>query len=175
MNKFTRKKLITVAIQLAVIAILTAVDLFIKKIVVDNIQFGEKVPFIDGLFGWTYVRNTGIAWSMFNDNPQLLSVFTGAIILAVAVYVILPIKRPLAYDICIPVILAGGLANLIDIISRGYVVDYIETLFLDFPIYNFADCLITCGAAALVIYLIYEIVQESKKEKKKLTEEKESE
>ena len=59
-----------------------------------------------------------------------------------------------------------------DRITRGFVVDYIKTLFVDFPVYNFADCCVTCGAFALIIYLIYEIVKESKQEKNKLSEDK---
>lgn len=175
MKKYTRKKIITMLLQYAGMALLAGIDLFIKQIVVNNIALGEDVKFIDGLFGWTYVRNTGMAWSLFDGNPELLSVFTGVIILAVLIYLALPVKRPLAYDIIIPFILAGGAANMADRIMRGYVVDYIKTLFVDFPVYNFADCLITCGAAALMIYLIYEMVRDSKNAKKKLTEEKASE
>ena len=54
------------------------------------------------------------------------------------------------------------------------VVDFIKTLFVNFPVYNFADCLITCGAFSLIIYLVYEIVRDTKAEKKK-AEDKDSE
>lgn len=167
MIKYNKKKILTVLIQLAGIALLTAADLFIKKIVLDNIAYQEKVAFIDGLYGWTYIRNEGIAWGMFDENPQLLSVFTGVIIVIGLIYLAGPFKRPLAYDIFIPMIIAGGLANTIDRVMRGFVVDYIETLFIDFPVYNFADCLVCVGAFALVFYLIYEIIRDSKAEKLK--------
>ncbi len=171
MIKYNKKKFLTLLIQLFGIAMLVVLDLFIKQIVINNIALYEDVSFINGILGWTYVQNTGIAWSMFDGNPQLLSVFTGIIIFAVFIYLVLPVKRPFAYDICVPVILAGGTANLIDRIMRGFVVDYIKTLFVDFPVYNFADCLITCGAVALIIYLIYEIIRDAKAEKKKKLEE----
>lgn len=171
MIKYTKKKFITVLIQLVGIAFFVAADLFIKQIVVNNIALYEDVPFIEGILGWTYVQNTGIAWSMFDGNPRLLSVFTGIIIFAVFIYLILPVKRPLAYDICVPIIVAGGMANLADRIMKGFVVDYIKTLFVSFPVYNFADCLITCGAFALIIYLIYEIVRDSRKKTPSKTEE----
>ncbi len=167
MIKYNKKKLLTVVLQLAGIALLVAVDLLIKKIVLDNIALYEKVDFIEGLFGWTYIQNTGVAWGMFDGNPQLLSVFTGVIIALGLIYLAGPFKRPLAYDIFIPVIIAGGLSNMIDRIKRGFVVDYIETLFIDFPVYNFADCLVCVGAFALVFYLIYEIIRDSKAEKLK--------
>ncbi|MBO5397014.1 MAG: signal peptidase II [Clostridia bacterium] len=167
MIKYNKKKILTVVLQLAGIALLVAVDLLIKKIVLDNIALYEKVDFIEGLFGWTYIQNTGVAWGMFDGNPQLLSVFTGVIIALGLIYLAGPFKRPLAYDIFIPVIIAGGLSNMIDRIMRGFVVDYIETLFIDFPVYNFADCLVCVGAFALVFYLIYEIIRDSKAEKLK--------
>lgn len=170
MKKYTKKKIITLVIQYMGMAMLIGIDLIIKKVVVDNISLYENVGFIEGLFSWTYVQNTGMAWSMFDGNPELLSVFTGILIFAALVYLALPLKRALAYDICVPVIIAGGAANMIDRMTRGFVVDYIRTLFVDFPVYNFADCLITCGAAALMIYLIYEIVRDSKNEKKKNAE-----
>ena len=175
MEKYTKKKIITVIIQYMSIAVLVAADLFIKKIVIDNIALYEDVKFIEGLYGWTYVQNTGMAWGMFNDNPALLSVITGVAVLLILVYITLPVKRAWAYEVCIPMILAGGLANTIDRISRGFVVDYIKTLYVDFPVYNFADCLITCGAAILMIYLIYEIVRDTKKEKSEKMKEAKSE
>ncbi len=165
MNKYNKKKTLTVAVQLSGIGLLVLIDLFIKKIVLDNIALYEKVGFIDGLFGWTYIQNTGVAWGMFDSNPQLLSVVTGIIIVIGLAYLVSPFKRPLAYDIFIPMIIAGGLANMVDRIMRGFVVDYIETLFIDFPVYNFADCLVCVGAFSLVFYLIYEIIRDGKEEK----------
>ena len=147
------------------VAALIFVDLFIKKIVLENIALYERVDFIKGLFGWTYIQNTGVAWGMLDSNPQLLSVVTGVIIAAGLIWMILPLKRPLMYDICVPVIIAGGAANMIDRVMRGFVVDYIETLFVEFPVYNFADCLVVCGAFSLAFYLIYEIIRDYKAEK----------
>lgn len=167
MIKYNKKKLLTVAFQLAGIAVLVAADLLIKKIVLDNIALYEKIDFIPGLYGWTYIQNTGVAWGMFDGNPALLSVFTGVIIAVGIGYLASPFRRPLAYDIFIPMIISGGLANMIDRVMRGFVVDYIDTLFIEFPVYNFADCLVCVGAFSLVIYLIYEIIRDTKAEKLK--------
>ena len=102
MVKYTKKKIITLVLQMGGMGFLIAIDLFIKKIVVDNIALYEDVSFIPGIIGWTYVQNTGMAWSMFDSNPTMLSVFTGIIIAAALVYLALPIKRPKAYDILFP-------------------------------------------------------------------------
>ena len=55
---------------------------------------------------------------------------------------------------CIASIYAGGLGNMIDRIRLGYVVDMIETQFMNFPVFNVADCFITCGCFALLGSLI---------------------
>ena len=62
-------------------------------------------------------------------------------------------------------IISGGIGNLIDRIARGYVTDYIKVLFIDFPVFNFADILVTCGSFLLIIYLIRDIYNDRKKKK----------
>ena len=64
------------------------------------------------------------------------------------------------------IIIAGGLGNLIDRIFRGYVIDFIKVLFIDFPVFNFADILVTCGSFMLIIYLIIDIYNDSRKKQK---------
>ena len=49
---------------------------------------------------------------------------------------------------------AGGIGNLIDRVLYGYVVDFIEPVFIDFAIFNIADCAVTLGAVSLIICLV---------------------
>ena len=60
-------------------------------------------------------------------------------------------------------IMGGGLGNLIDRVFRHFVVDYIEVLFIDFPVFNFADCFITVGEFVLIGYLLWDIFRDFKK------------
>ena len=55
---------------------------------------------------------------------------------------------------CIAAIYGGGLGNMIDRVRMGYVVDMIETTFIEFPVFNVADCFITCGCILLMAHLI---------------------
>ena len=66
--------------------------------------------------------------------------------------------------------ISGGIGNIIDRIRLHYVVDYIEPLFVNFAVFNFADCLITVGAFLLIFYLIFDLVKDSKKNKNAITE-----
>ena len=70
--------------------------------------------------------------------------------------------------------ISGGIGNIIDRIRLHYVVDYIEPTFINFAVFNFADCLITVGAFVLMIYLVVDIIKDEKnikaKSKKKASE-----
>ena len=55
---------------------------------------------------------------------------------------------------CIAAIYGGGFANMVDRLRMGYVVDMIETAFVDFPVFNVADCFITCGCVLLMGHLV---------------------
>ena len=67
-------------------------------------------------------------------------------------------------------IISGGLGNLVDRALNGHVVDYIQALpaFIDFPVFNFADCLVTVGSFLLIGFLLYDIFKEFKNSKKEL-------
>ena len=52
-------------------------------------------------------------------------------------------------------LLAGAFGNAIDRLFRGYVVDFIQTVFIRFPVFNVADIAITFGAMLLIIYLLF--------------------
>ena len=67
---------------------------------------------------------------------------------------------------CIVSVLAGGLGNMIDRLRLGYVVDMIETEFMNFPVFNVADCFITCGCILLLIHLFLFNKEFWKEEKK---------
>ena len=93
------------------------------------------------------------------------------ICLAVIAFVIFSGKIKFGVDYCcIVLMMSGGLGNIIDRIFRGYVIDYIEVLFIDFYIFNFADCLVTCAAVAIICNQIYEIIKENKVKKEKASD-----
>ncbi len=161
--KLSRKAI--VAVQMISVVLLAAIDQLIKYAVLENLKPLGSVKVIDGFLAWTYAENTGAAFSIFTGNTVFLSVFTAVAILAGCGYLVFSNKHHVMYDICIPLLIAGGLGNLIDRIALGFVVDYIQVLFVDFPIFNFADCLVTCSAIALIVYLIYDLIADMRREK----------
>ena len=133
---------------------IVAADQFTKYLTVANIPLHAHVEVLPGVVGLTYYRNTGAAWSSFEGMIWLFAlvflVFTVALIWEFS-------KKRLPFTTlerwCIVAIYGGGLGNMIDRLRLGYVVDMIETEFITFPIFNVADCFITCGCILLLIHL----------------------
>ena len=154
---------------MAVFAVLIVVaDQLTKWLVVTNIPLYGHVPAIDGLFHLTYVQNTGAAFSSFQGMQWLFALvfvlFAAAIIWEFS-------KKRMPFTTferwCIVAIFAGGLGNMIDRLRLGFVVDMIATDFINFPIFNVADCFITCGCIILMVHLIFFNKEFWKDEKKK--------
>ena len=131
------------------------IDQFTKYLTLANIPLYTDVPFIPGFLGFTYVQNFGAAFSSFQGQQWLFAI----IFLALTAGILWEyFKSPMPFTKferwCIASIYAGGLGNMIDRVRLGYVVDMIETQFMNFPVFNVADCFITCGCFALLGSLI---------------------
>ncbi len=149
------------------IAVLVLLDQIIKLLVIKYLEPIGNLPLTDGFIQLNYAENTGAAFGSFSGYTWILSAFTLIVIVAGLVYILMgKLKFGVEY-VCITLMLAGGLGNLVDRIFRGFVVDYIEPLFIDFAIFNFADILVTCSAVVLIIWMIYKIIKDCKKEKDK--------
>ena len=160
------KKYIIFAVQIISAAVLVFVDQLIKKLAVDNLMGKEDIILIKNFIGLSYAENTGAAFSMFSDSTMLLSVVTLLMILGGVVFMFFGKIEGKLMNICAVMILAGGAGNLIDRFANGFVVDYIKTLFIDFPVFNFADILVVVGVFVVIGYLIYDIIKEEKQKKK---------
>ena len=140
---------------LFIIAIVLA-DQWTKWIVVENIPLYGRVEFWPGVLSWTYTKNTGAAWSMLEGQRWLfILIFAVLTILLLLEYFKFSMPFTTLERWLIAAIYAGGLGNIIDRVRLGYVVDMIHTDFMDFPVFNVADCFITCGCIGLMLHLIF--------------------
>lgn len=134
--------------------LVVAADQVTKWLTVSFIPLESDVPFLPGLLQLTYVRNTGAAFSTFEGQQWLFAlifvVLTGFLLYEY-------FKKPMHFTkferFCIAAIYGGGLGNMIDRLRQGYVVDMIETTFMDFPVFNVADCFICCGCVLMMAHL----------------------
>lgn len=134
---------------------IVGVDQLSKFLTVANIPIYTNVQFLPGFLGLTYVQNTGAAFSMLEGQSWLFvlvfAVMTALIFLEYFKYR-LPFTKLERW--CIAAIYGGGIGNVLDRVFRGFVVDMIRTEFVEFPIFNIADCFITCGCILLLVHLI---------------------
>lgn len=137
--------------------ILTGLDQWTKSLAVDHLMNRQPVVIWPGVFELFYSENRGAAFGML-QGQQTLFLLIALAVLGAAIYAIvrMPIKRrffPLA--LCVTMVSAGAVGNLIDRMVQGYVVDFLYFCLIDFPIFNVADCYVTIGAALLVILLFF--------------------
>ena len=134
--------------------VIVVLDQIAKYLTVANIALYDAIPFLPGLLELTYIQNTGAAFSSFEGQQWLFALifvlFTGMILYEY-------FKKPMPFTAlerwCIAAIYGGGLGNMIDRVRLGYVVDMIHTTFMDFPVFNVADCFITCGCVLMMVSL----------------------
>ena len=141
------------ALQCVTIALLIGADQALKRWAERALGSGRVLQ-ADGFMALRYVRNTGAAFSMLSGRTSILVWGTGVVLLGCAAYLFWGRSKSRLLDFALLLVIAGGAGNLIDRIRLGYVIDYLDPLFVHFAVFNFADCLITVGAALLLIWAI---------------------
>jgi signal peptidase II len=136
-------------------------DRWTKSIIHSNFGLNQSVSVIDGLFDITYVRNTGVAFGIFNSfsspaKSLMLSLFT---LTAATVVIFYSLRNPARNRLlqgALALILGGALGNLYDRINYGYVIDFLEIYFRDYhwPAFNVADSAISTGVVLLALEIL---------------------
>lgn len=135
--------------------LIAAADFITKQFVMRNVSLGETFGSVAGLVDFTYVRNTGAAFSILEDKMIFLSVLSVLFCLAVAVYAFKARPKHPLLKTALTLMFAGAFGNAVDRIFYGYVVDFIRVTFVNFPVFNIADMAVTVGAALIVVYFAF--------------------
>lgn len=109
------------------------------------------------LFDFRLVHNTGAAWGMFGDSTAALGVFSLIVCAIILIYYLAYRKGAsnIPETIALALVFAGGLGNAFDRLTLGYVVDFIQCTFIDFPVFNVADIGVTCGVVLLLLSILF--------------------
>ncbi len=137
------------------ILLLVALDRASKVFMTAFLAGKDTVVLIPKVFGLHYLEggNTGAAFGLFKGMTGVLIGVT-AVVICLMLYCLFcrrfssKLMRAAAI-----LITAGGIGNLYDRIAYGYVTDFFRFLFMDFPIFNVADCCVSVGAALVVLYI----------------------
>ncbi len=152
-------KIIGLIIAFASAGVLTLADQLIKIWVVDNLKGQPSMEFISfgdtKILDLTYLENDGAVFGSFSGMRWLLIVVT-SLLMAFCVYYMIKHKSEKLTLVSMALILSGGIGNIIDRIFRdGKVVDYFDVQFMDFAVFNFADCCVVAGVILLIIQIIF--------------------
>lgn len=148
----------------AVIFLLGA-DQLIKYFVDLKLKGNPAVVVIKNVLQLNYLENDGAMMGFMGGKTTLMTILAVVCVVVMIAVIFTGVIKDRVDYCCTLLMISGGLGNIVDRIYRGYVIDYIEVLFVDFYIFNFADCLITVAAFALIFYQIYLIYRDSKNSK----------
>lgn len=145
-------------------AALVAIDQIVKYLVRAHIPLGGSAPFIPYLLELTYVQNTGAAFSLLRQHTWLLTLTSTAVVLAMCALIVKGFFKNRLGLWSAALVLSGGVGNLIDRAVFGFVTDMFHTTFMEFAVFNVADCCITVGVPLLFLYVLLYVGKDEKKE-----------
>ena len=140
-------------IYLIAIGMFVGLDQLAKKIIVDSVSLGQRISLIPGFFSLTHVHNYGAGFSILQNARLLLTVTAVVAIIAVGYLLFKENRKNFISIVSYLFIISGAAGNLIDRVSKGYVIDFLDFIIFgyDFPVFNVADCFITIGCFLLII------------------------
>ena len=155
LSNYTFKiKLYIASILSVIIGIL--IDQYTKFLAVTHLK-DAPIPIIDGIFELHYLENRGAAFGML-QNKQWFFLIVGTILLCAVtfLYIHMPAsKRLLPLRICIILITAGAIGNMMDRIRLNYVIDFLYFKLINFPIFNVADIYVTVSTFVVIFLVLF--------------------
>lgn len=146
-------------------ALLVVIDQLIKQWATAVLQPLGALTILPGVVELRYFLNDGMAFSMLAGKQTLLIGMTSLMLLCMFLLLLLRKMGPWE-RISWTLILGGGVGNLIDRVVSGVVVDYVNFLFVNFAVFNFADICITTGVVMLMLWVLYDSYKKDREEKK---------
>ena len=114
-------------------------------------SLGQTIHIWSGVFHFTYVINTGAAFSFFTGGAKWLRWLSFGVSLGLMASAWWGNKMRFTEQLGYGFILAGALGNGIDRFLFGYVVDFLDFRLIQFPVFNLADVFINFGIIFLLV------------------------
>lgn len=137
-------------------ALVILVDQITKQLVVRHLNWFDVIPVMPHL-NLVHMKNTGAAFSMMSDASPIVFVLLGV---AVSIGILIWLRRhprdQQLVAVALSLIMGGALGNVIDRVTRGHVVDFVDFYVgsWHFAAFNVADMAISCGAGLLILDML---------------------
>ena len=136
--------------------IVLLIDQIVKLLIKTNMNLNEEISIIPNFFSIQYLKNTGAAFSIL-ENQTIILAITSIICISVIIYYLKKEENlTTAMYLSFGLVLGGILGNLIDRIVYQGVIDFLsfQIFNYNFPVFNIADIGITIGVLLLIIIYI---------------------
>ncbi|XGB40574.1 MAG: signal peptidase II [Cyanobacteria bacterium LVE1205-1] len=128
-----------------------SIDRFTKDWVMEVFQIGESWHVWPGVFHFTFVVNSGAAFSLFHEQGEWLRWVSLLVSLVLFGMVVWGPRLSFGEQLGFGFIFSGALGNGIDWFASGKVIDFIDVRLIQFPIFNLADVFINIGVICLIL------------------------
>ena len=132
----------------------------------------HNMTLVEGFMDLTFVENRGVAFGMFSGQRWFILLLTGIIAAGLIwFYKVMPKKKEyFPLRVSLVMVLSGAIGNIIDRLFRGYVVDFFEFTFFEWPVFNVADIYVVVGVTLLALMILFVVKDEDLDFKKKKDE-----
>ncbi len=152
----TKKKLnqtSKVAYLLITFTLFVTTNWYLSDLILEQVISGEA--FSNQYFALNYVKNTGAAFSIMQNSPYLLIGVSSIALVALFTYIIKYSKTMSMLGIFwLSLFMSGIFCNLYERVAYGYVRDFFELLFINFPVFNISDIYINVGVFGVIILIL---------------------
>jgi signal peptidase II len=132
----------------------------VSKIWAQNfLTVNGDVVILNNIFSFSYLENRGAAFGIFQNKQNILAIVTLFVLCFIIFYLVKYRPRSIILRISLSLIICGAIGNLVDRVTKKYVVDFILFHYKDvyyFPTFNVADMMVVIGTFSMALYLIKE-------------------
>ena len=154
------------------VAVLILLDQGTKFWALASLKPIHNMTLVEGFMDLTFVENRGVAFGMFSGQRWFILLLTGIIAAGLIwFYKAMPKKKEyFPLRVSLVMVLSGAIGNIIDRLFRGYVVDFFEFTFFEWPVFNVADIYVVVGVTLLALMIFFVVKDEDLDFKKKKDE-----
>jgi signal peptidase II len=151
MSASKRKELKLYLFLLFLFISIVAIDRVSKYYILKKLSPYQSIPIIKNVFHLSLVYNTGVAFGIFKGN-NFIFIIVSFLLLLLLIRYLKDKETQRNFKIALVLIISGAIGNLIDRISLGYVVDFLDLRI--WPVFNIADTSISLGLILIVYSLL---------------------
>lgn len=135
-----------------------------NSISADALVNGCTKPLFEGVLHLTYLENPGMSFGLLADHRWVFLTLSTVGILALFAYLIYIKGEDKLLSVSLALVIGGGVGNMFDRLTLGYVVDFFDFRLFSFWkwIFNFADACVCVGAALMILAVLLSYKKEQK-------------